>query len=78
MPAYKGVLDAKRLDPDPLFIINSRITTDKKEINFNVGFSGKGFNKKDIFAKGGMSGRFKPAEDNLKGLERGCGADKGI
>mgnify|MGYP001564565896 FL=1 len=78
MPAYKGVLDAKRLDPDPLLSSIAELPLIKKEINFNVGFSGKGFNKKDIFAKGGMSGRFKPAEDNLKGLERAAALIKGF
>ncbi len=78
MPAYKGVLDAKRLDPSPLLSSIAELPLIKKEINFNVGFSGKGFNKKDIFAKGGMSGRFKPAEDKLKGFEMAAALIKGF
>ena len=51
MPAYKGVLDAKRLDPDPLLSSIAELPLIKKEINFNVGFSGKGFNKKGYLCK---------------------------
>ncbi len=68
---YKGILDMKGVNPDPILsTIVKGLPDIKKEIDINAKFSGKGFEKKDITATADISGRFKSADKEQKGFNK--------
>lgn len=69
--AYKGILDMKGVDPDPILSAMAKGLPDiKKEIDLNAKFSGKGFERKDISVIAEISGRFKSSDSEQKGFNK--------
>ena len=69
--SYKGKLGMKGMDPDPILSAMVKGLPDiKKEIDFNVQFSGAGFERKGITAEAEISGRFKSVNSEQKGINK--------
>lgn len=68
---YKGILDMKSVNPDPILSAMVKGLPDiKKEIDLNAKFSGKGFERKDISVIAEISGRFKSSDSEQKGFNK--------
>lgn len=69
--SYKGKLGMKGMNPDPILSAMAKGLPDtKKEIDFNIQFSGAGFERKDIIADAEISGRFKSSDSEQKGFNK--------
>ncbi|MBI5043956.1 MAG: translocation/assembly module TamB domain-containing protein [Nitrospirae bacterium] len=69
--SYKGKLGMKGMDPDPvLSAVVKDLPNIKKEIDFNIQFSGANFERKGITADAEISGRFKSVNSEQKGINK--------
>jgi len=77
--SYKGKLGMKGMNPDPVLLaVVKALPNIKKEIDFNIQFSGAGFERKDVIADAEISGRFKSSDSEQKGFNKAAAIIKGL